>query len=284
MVNDQRTEELIKANALSSRALPPKEAEEEVVTEVEPEEVIEEVTEGETTEEEPTHAEKTQRGRERAEQLRKSEAERGRIATELVEAKIKLAKLEGQIEERGRQGPLVAPPEEPFDKDETLTRGELEEVLRKERDKSDAELELVIARDAAYASRYSELVYGTLENNEDKDEILALFNSNDPKDFERYGTKRSTDPVSDFEVNLANAERDILRRKNKELNEQLGGKNQKVREEEPDGAGVAGNIDSKPTPKVELIDATDKDSRAFMDFVKRDFPKTHEKMSGKYRT
>lgn len=277
-------EELAEANA-ASRALEP---EEEVATEteVEPEEDTEEVTEGESAEEseELSHKEKTRRGRERAEQLRQSEAKSDRLATDNTELKIRLAKIEGQMEERERQGPLAAPPEDSFDPDEPLTRGELEEVLRKENAKRNAEMDKLVAEDAAYASKYKELVYGVLEDNEDKDEILALFNSNDPSDFEKYGTKRSTDPVRDFEVNLANAERDILRRKNKKLNEQLGGKNPKVREDETDGSGVGSDIETKPKPKVELIDATDPDSRAYMDYLKKNDPKAYEKLGKKYRT
>jgi hypothetical protein len=285
MPNRPSFEDLAEANALSDGALEPEVVEEEVVPEpdVEPEEVIE--TEGDQVEpEELSHAEKTQRGRERAEKLRKSEAENERLATELVESQIRLAKIEGQMEERDRQGPLVAPPEEPFDPDETLTRGELEEVLRKEAEKLRIEREKVIAEDTAYASKYKELVFSVLDSHEKKDKILELFRSNKPEDIDKYDTRHFGNPARDFEINLANAERDILKAENVELIKQLGGKNPKVREDEPDGAGVAGDVEPKPKPKVELIDATDPDSQAYMTWLKVDDPKAYDKLKEKYRT
>ena len=279
-------DDLIEANKQSRAFDVGEEVSEEVSTEVEPEEATEvEGAEGDNVDDtEDSHADKTRKGRERAEQLRKSEAEKDRLATNNTELKIRLAKLEGQMEERGRQGPVVAPPEVPLDPDETLTRGELLEELRKREDMRIAEAEIADEKRLAYSSKYSELVYGALENHEDKDEILKMFRSNDPGDFDKYGVKRSNDPVFDFEVNLANAERDILRRKNKELSKQLDGKNPKVREDATDGAGVGGDVDPKPKPKVEKIDATDPDSQAFMGYLKESNPKAYEKLSGKYRT
>ena len=287
---DRETLDALKEANKQSRALEPdaagEEINEEVVPEVdvEPEEANEAEGENIDETEEESHAEKTKRGRERAEKLRKSEADNERLATDLSEAKLQLAKLEGKMEERDRQGPVVVPPEEPFDPDETLTRGELKEELAKEKAKLERERELAYDKELAYATKYKELTFSFLDGHEDKDEILSLFRSNDPDDIDKYDSRHTGDPTRDVEINLANAERDILRKKNKELSEQLGGKNPKVREDVTDGSGVGAGAEPDPKPKVEKIDATDPDSRDFSDWLKKTYPKTHEKMEEKYRT
>jgi len=285
---DSKTIDALNEANRQSRALEPdaigEEVTEEVIQEVdvEPDEAVE--VEGDHVDDGESHAEKTKRGRERAEKLRKSEAENERLATDLSEAKLRLAKLEGKMEERERQGPVAAPPEEPFDPDETLTRGELKEVLDREKARLEQEREIAYDKELAYSTKYKDLTFSLLDGHEDKDAILSLFRSNDPDDIDKYDSRHTGDPVRDVEINLANAERDILRKKNKELSEQLGGKNPKVREDVTDGSGVGAGKDPDPKPKVDKIDATDPDSKEYMDWLKKTYPKTHEKLEEKYRT
>jgi len=256
-------------------------------------EPVEEVTEpeepevegeGEPTEKE-LHAEKTKRGRERAELLRKSEAEKNRLASELAESNLRLAKLEGQMEERLRQGPDMAPPDDNRDPDETLTRGQMEEELRRMRAQDDLAKEEIYQKELVYSAKYREVTFDSLDGHDKEDEILALFRSNDQEDIEKYNAKYSDNPERDFQINLANAERDIYRRENKELAEKLQGKNPKVREEDVDGSGVGGDSATPDaTPEKEKVDMSDPRVREFMKFSKDRGGKYHEKLKEKYQT
>ncbi len=213
--------------------------EEEVSEEIVPEPEVEETDELEVAPEEDdelSQVEKTKRGREQAEKIRKAEAESSRLASELSDTTAKLARLEGRLDEIGRQGPQdVAPPEE-LDPDETLTVREMREILRQEQAKDDAEKEELAAKRVAYSEEYTRLTYDRLEDNANKDEIIKLFKSDDAK----YDQVVFGDPAKDFEYNFANAEREVLSKQNAELQKKLAGKNKKLREDDPVGAGVGG--------------------------------------------
>ena len=254
-------------------------AEEPVVPEEANEEVQEEPVESEETlevEDDESHAEKTRKGRERAEKLRKTEAENERLAAELAEVQLKLARQEGRFEEMSRHGPEMAPPE-PVDPDEPMTRGELEAVLAAERKRTKDEQDELNRVVTEYTSDYKKLLGSIEEDHPHRDKILDLMTSRDPEIMDRYNYLYSDNAKSNFDINFEKAELDVLKKDNMELNSKLSKKNPKVREDEVEGAGVGG-VGKSGEKAVKLKPVTDEASKIYIENLRKRDPAAAQRL------